>query len=183
MKHLIHDGMKIGMIARWQPVHLGHAVILNALQGMESAIKIGLGSANRYNYRKPFTHAETVAMLRLVICEQDRFDFSPIPDLNHGEEWAKMIHTRMGALDILITANPYVKSLLSGYYQIMHPLQIIKEADRVAVDGSMVRLAMAKKETWQRLVPDVVAWYIQQNALDVRFREEFGLQTLASITQ
>ena len=47
------------------------------------------------------------------------------------------------------------------------------------IDGTLVRLAMARGADWQSLVPATVADYIQANGLDQRFRREFGLQTLA----
>ena len=43
----------------------------------------------------------------------------------------------------------------------------------------MVRKAMVQGEDWQELVPDNIAKYILDHKLDERFRNEFGLKTLA----
>ena len=43
----------------------------------------------------------------------------------------------------------------------------------------MVRRRLARGEGWQELVPPEVAGYIEAEGLDVRFRQEFGLATLA----
>ena len=51
------------MVARWKPVHLGHAAVLRALCDRGEQALIGVGSANRYDARNPFTVAETREML------------------------------------------------------------------------------------------------------------------------
>jgi nicotinic acid mononucleotide adenylyltransferase len=61
----------------------------------------------------------------------------------------------------------------------MRPIELIQADEQFPVDGSKVRLAMARGENWESLVPDSIAKYIKSNHLDDRFREEFGLQTLA----
>ena len=55
----------------------------------------------------------------------------------------------------------------------------MSEEDRVRVSGTMVRRAMARGEDWQALVPSSIGKYILDNQLDERFRQEFGLKTLA----
>ena len=43
------------MVARWRPVHRGHAAVLRALCASGEETLIGIGSANRCNVRNPFT--------------------------------------------------------------------------------------------------------------------------------
>mgnify|MGYP002750839863 CR=1 FL=1 len=54
---------RIGMVARWRPVHLGHAPILRALCDRATHALIGIGSSNRYDFRNPFTLEETIDMI------------------------------------------------------------------------------------------------------------------------
>lgn len=173
---------KIGMIARWRPVHLGHEAILRALCRSGEEMLIGIGSSNRYNYRNPFTLAETTHMLELVLSEFDNRRIIPVPDLDDGPRWRVMVKEIFGALDLFVTENPYVANLLKDDYRIMRPIELIPLRERVPVDGSGVRRAMARGEEWETLVPPVIAEYIRSNQLDVRFRREFGLQTLAMET-
>jgi len=84
-----------------------------------------------------------------------------------------------GALDTFVTANPYVASLMSGDYEVVHPITLVPEEARIPIDGTMVRRAMARGDDWQHLVPDQVAEYVKRIGLDERFRQEFGLETLA----
>ena len=169
---------KIGMIARWRPVHLGHEAVLRALCKSGEEVLIGVGSSNRYNVRNPFTLEETTRMVELVLAGFDNYRIVPVPDLDDGPRWRVMVKEMFGALDLFVTENPYVASLLKDDYRVMRPIELIPFNERVPVDGSRVRRAMARGEDWESLVPSVVAEYIKSNRLDVRFREEFGLQTL-----
>lgn len=170
---------KIGIVARWRPVHLGHLPVLKAIcVGAEHAI-IGIGSSNRYNYRNPFTLEETQEMLRLALPDRDNYSLLPVPDLDDGPRWRLMVKEMFGQLDLFITANPYVANLMSADYPVIHPVELVSDEDKIAVDGSLVRRVMAQGEDWRKLVPEVIAGYIIDHGLDERFRREFGLQTLA----
>ena len=170
---------RIGMIARWKPVHRGHAPVLHALCNCAAEALIGIGSSNRYNPRNPFTLAETIDMLELVLVGEHNYTLIPVPDLDDGPRWRLMVKELFGPLDLFATDNPYVASLLADDYQVLKPVELISEDERIAIDGTMVRRAMARSEDWKHLVPQEIANYIQNKQLDNRFRREFGLQTLA----
>jgi nicotinamide-nucleotide adenylyltransferase len=170
---------RIGMVARWRPVHLGHAPVLRALCHRAGQALIGIGSSNRYDVRNPFTLEETTDMIRLVLAGLENYTLIPVPDLDDGPRWRAMITNTFGPLDRFVTANPYVRSLLDGDYALMRPVALVPEGERIAVDGSMVRREMARGDGWRDLVPEVVADYITTRGLDERFRREFGLETLA----
>jgi len=170
---------RVGMVARWKPVHLGHAAVLRALCDQGEQVLIGIGSANRYDARNPFTVEETVAMIRLVLAGRDDFQVVPVDDLDDGPRWRLQVLELFGDLDLFVTANPYVASLLGTDYRVVRPITLVAEADRVPVDGVMVRREMARGGDWRSLVPPEVADYIGGRGLDSRFRSEFGLKTLA----
>jgi nicotinamide-nucleotide adenylyltransferase len=170
---------RVGMIARWRPVHLGHAPVLRALCDRAAEALIGIGSANRYNVRNPFSLEETTDMIRLVLAGRQNYRLIPVPDLDDGPRWRVMVLELFGALDLFVTANPYVASLLAGDYRVIRPLILVSEEEQIAVDGSLVRREMARGDGWRELVPPEVADYITGRGLDERFRREFGLGTLA----
>jgi nicotinamide-nucleotide adenylyltransferase len=170
---------RIGMIARWRPVHLGHAPVLRALCDRASEALIGIGSANRYDFRNPFTLEETIDMLRRVLAGRRNYTLIPVPDLDDGPRWRLMVLDLFGSLDLFVTDNPYVASLLSQDYSIARPVTLVSEEERIAIDGSLVRREMARGGRWQDLLPQEVADYITARGLDDRFRREFGLKTLA----
>ncbi|MEW6085473.1 MAG: adenylyltransferase/cytidyltransferase family protein [Chloroflexota bacterium] len=173
---------RIGMIARWKPVHLGHAAVLRAVCSSGEEALIGIGSSNRYNARNPFRLEETRDMIQLVLAEFSNYRIIPVPDLDDGPRWRVMVKEVFGELDVFVTENPYVTSLLKDDYRVIRPVELIPPRERVPAEGSAVRRAMARGEEWESLVPRVVAEYIKSNKLDIRFREEFGLETLAMMT-
>lgn len=169
---------RVGVVARFRPPHLGHASILAALARSAATVVVGIGSANRYDVDNPFTGEETSELLRPLLTE-GRFELHLLPDLFDGPRWAEMVHERFGELDLFVTANPYVRSLVEGFWRVRHPLELLEPAERVAVEGKGVRRAMARGEAWERLVPPEVARELRRLGLARRFREEFGLETLA----
>lgn len=169
----------VGMVARWQPVHLGHQAVLKALCRQFEHVQIGIGSANLTNYRSPFSVEEVTEMLHLALTGWDNFTLIPIPDLNDGPRWREMVAGLFGPLDLFFTDNPYVASLMAPVYRVERPVSLLTPGEQIAISGTQVRKAMARGEDWGSLLPPQVATYIQANRLDTCFRESFGLQTLA----
>ncbi len=174
---------RIAMIARWKPVHVGQAAVLRGLCSGAGEVSIGVGSSNRYNARNPFTYEETEAMLRLALGgeaqESASYAIVPVPDLDDGPRWRVMVKEMFGELDAFVTDNPYVANLMKDDYRLMRPVEFLSPSEFIKVDGTAVRLMMARGEKWQDWVPERVAQYIESNKLDERFRREFGLETLA----
>jgi nicotinamide-nucleotide adenylyltransferase len=174
-----HRIARIGMVARWRPVHRGQAPVLRALCERADRALIGIGSTNRYDLRNPFTLDETCDMIRLVLAGRDNYTLIPVPDLDDGPRWRGLVVSLFGELDLFVTDNPYVASLLADDYAIVRPVALVPAEERIALSGTMVRRAMARGDEWREMVPNEVADYIAARRLDVRFRREFGLQTLA----
>ncbi|NOH12682.1 MAG: hypothetical protein HND51_13655 [Chloroflexi bacterium] len=173
---------RIGMVARWRPVHLGHTPVLRALcQTAEKAL-IGIGSSNTYDYRNPFTLEETKDMLRLALVDYNNYTFIAVPDLFDGPRWRDMVQELFGDLDVYVTENPYVTDLMKGIYNVIKPVELVPDDEKIPLNGTMVRQAMARGEDWQAMVPPEIASYIENKGLDERFRTEFGLETLAKQT-
>jgi nicotinamide mononucleotide adenylyltransferase len=169
---------RAGFVARFRPPHLGHAAILSALAREAAVVVVGVGSANRYDLDNPFTGEETAGLLAQLL-PAGRAEVHLLPDLYDGPRWAAMVREFFGELDLFVTANPYVRSLVEGFWRVEHPLSLLDPAERVAVDGRAVRRAMARGEAWDRLVPPEVGRALRSKGLARRFREEFGLETLA----
>jgi nicotinamide-nucleotide adenylyltransferase len=171
------------MIARWKPVHVGHAAILETLCERADRVVVGIGSSNKYDVANPFTAAESRSMIELVLAGRPGLEIVDVPDLGHGPRWRAMVTGMLGPLDAFVTANAYVKSLLEGDYRVLHPLELLPVERRVKASGTMVRRAIARGEPWQPLVPPAVARFLEERGLVERFRREFGLATLALETE
>lgn len=169
----------VGMVARWQPVHLGHQAVLRALCRSSAHVHIGIGSANEHNYRSPFSVDEVSEMLHLALGEWKNYTLHPIPDLHDGPRWRELVAKTFGPLDVFYTDNPYVANLMQERYRVARPVRLLDKSEQIAVSGTDVRRAMARGEDWQSLTPPEVCAYLTQHRLDDCFRQEFGLQTLA----
>lgn len=180
---------RLAMIARWKPLHAGQAVVLDELTRRAEHVTIGIGSSNRYNARNPFTAAETATMIRAYLGElgRDNYSILDVPDLDDGPRWRLMVLDMLGPLDVFVTANGYVRSLLMHDYEVVHPVRFVPPERRVRVDGSMVREAMARADgpspassaSWRDLVPPVVAEMLVTTGLFERFRSELGADVIA----
>jgi nicotinamide-nucleotide adenylyltransferase len=156
--------------------------VLRALCDRASQALIGIGSSNRHNLRNPFTLEERIDMVRLALTGRANYSLIPVPDLDDGPRWREMVIDLFGALDLFVTDNPYVASLLAADYKTIRPVELVPKDERVAINGSMVRREMAQGDSWRALVPEEIADYIMAKRLDERFRREFGLQALAMDT-
>lgn len=170
---------RIGMVARWRPVHNGQAPVLRALCERAGEALVGVGSSNRHDLRNPFSYEETAEMIRRVLPRRDNLHLLAVPDLDDGPRWREMVRTLFGDLDLFLTDNPYVAHLMRGTYTVARPVELVPLEQRVPLEGTTVRLAMARGDGWREMVPPEVADYIVEYGLDERFRREFGLQALA----
>ncbi|MBI4016835.1 MAG: hypothetical protein HY363_04030 [Candidatus Aenigmarchaeota archaeon] len=165
----------VGIIARLKPLHNAHAVLLELLCRQAKHVYIGLGSCNRYNAQNPFTAKESADMVNLVLKPKHaNYSFIEVPDFDNGHVWREQVKKLFGKLDCFITGNDYVEQLLKKDYNIFHPHTILPPENRIALNATIVRTAIACGKPWERLVPKKVAEYIKQNKLDKRFVGEFG---------
>jgi nicotinamide mononucleotide adenylyltransferase len=177
---------RAGIIARFKPLHNGAKLMLEYACKNADYVIIGVGSANKYDLRNPFTFKETKEMLEtqdyIKKTPHEIFplnDYGHIPEYRDGLKWKSEVIEQFGNIDTIVTANPYVTKLLEDNYRIVHPATLIPKHEWVYVKATQVRVAIAKDEDWQKMVPKEVAEYVTMNKLDQRFRTEFGLETLA----
>lgn len=168
--------MILGMVARWKPVHLGHAAVLRALVRRADFVRIGLGSSNILDSRSPFTAAESAEMIRRVLGPSKNYALIEVPDLFDGPRWRKMVVERFAPLDYFITANRYVRDLLKEDWQVIHPVHLLEEHERIAMDGTQVRKAMALGQDWKAMVPEEVALYLEEEKIVERVVTMFGAE-------
>jgi len=170
---------RTGLVCRWKPVHRGHAALLEALCERSGRVLVGVGSTNRKNARNPFSAEESARMIELVLAPRfENWELVFVPDLDDGPRWSALVSQLMGPLDLFVTENAWVRELMSPLYPVTHPGEIVPRERHVPIDGTMVRQRMARGEDWRSLVPESVARYMEEEELALRFRREFGLETL-----
>lgn len=168
---MLNTSKKIAMVARWKPVHRGHAAVLRGLVASAEEVHIGIGSANRLDADNPFTAEETAAMIRLVTPRVQLFE---MPDYNDGPRWRAHLADLLGNLDAFVTANPYVASLMRERYPVIHPVEFVPPPLRVPLTGTMVRDEMLHGGRWQLLVPPEIADYLESRGLVDRYLQQYG---------
>ena len=178
-----------GLIGRFKPLHNGGAIMLDTVCSNFDKVIIGLGSANKYNSRNPFSAAESESMIHAYLSPKFKNytviyvpDFAHLPQYKDGKKWKSYLIEKFEELDAFVSGNNYVSDLLSDKYKIVHPSDLIPKEKRVKLRAAEVRLEIARFGPWEDLVPKEVASYLKENSLVERFRTEFGLQTLAELT-
>lgn len=172
---------RIGLVARFKPLHHGQAAMLEAVCQSAEHVLIGIGSCNRYNLRNPFTVYETQEMLYHFLEKRaTNYSILFVPDLDDGPRWKEQIAQLYGPLDAFITANDYVKSLLEPDYTVIHPATFVPKDKQTPLCATEVREEIARFGDWKALVPAEVSEYLEKAGLIERFRAEFGLETLAA---
>ncbi len=181
---------RVGLIARFKPLHNNGAIVLTNLCQKADYVLIGIGSCNKYNCRNPFTAQESKEMLDSFLSPRfSNYDIFFIPDFGHlpqhkdGNKWKETVISTYGKLDYFLSGNDYVSHLLKSEYDIIHPSQVVSKNNGFSVTGSQVRLRIAKGLEYKHLVPKEVTTYLQKKGLIKRFRKEFGLQTIVESAQ
>lgn len=181
---------RVGAVGRFKPLHKGGALMLETLCEQAAQAVIGIGSCNKYNLRNPFKTEEVREMINLVLAPKfnnysliEVPDFAQLPEYSDGKKWKEYVLKYFGKLDYFVSGNDYIAGLLKNDYKIIHPASIIPPEKHLWVKGTMVRMEMAKFGDWQSLVTKEVADYLEKNDLVNRFRREFGLATLTSLSE
>jgi nicotinamide mononucleotide adenylyltransferase len=172
---------KLGCVGRFKPLHLGGAAMLDSICEHADTVIIGIGSCNKYNVRNPFTADETEEMLHAHLKPKfSNYKIVQLPDYGNGEKWRNHLKEEFGTLDAFVSSNDYVRSLLTGHYELLHGVTLIPHNKRIPLCASQVRMMMAQaSDEWRAYVPKEIATYIEVHHLDERFRKQFGLATLA----
>jgi len=183
----------VGTVARFKPLHKGHAVLLESLCERSSHVYIGIGSSNKYDVRNPFTARESKEMIDLILQPRyNNYSLLEVPDVGNGPKWRELILGKFGTLDHFVIVNDYVADLLKNDYTLIPSVRLIPEEKKFPVTATMVRTAIARGEPWEHFVPESIVTYLnelkeqedkRQETLVDRFVREFGLATLAQTTQ
>ncbi len=178
----------LGFIGRFKPLHNGAERLLQEALSQSEKVVIGIGSSNKYNCRNPFTAGESEAMINLSFASKFNNyrivhvpDFAHIPEYKDGKKWVDFVKENFD-VDYFVSGNDYVCELLTGIFPLIHPGEIVPRNDWIRIKGSQVRFEMAIFSDWKKLVPNCVADYIESNGIVDRFRKEFGLETIARLS-
>ena len=139
-------------------------------------------------------------MIRLAVAAADpeairsrRLTILPVPDRFDPPRWREEVLRWAGGADLFVTANREVRDLLCADLPVLHPVHLVPPEERVALNATMVRRAMAEPEGpgsgagaglgasgggWRAMVPPDVAAWLEARGIADRVRREYGAAIL-----
>jgi len=156
-------------IGRFQPLHIGHFIILKQIADASRLLKIGIGSAQYSNmHDNPLSAEERKEMLGIVLKEQNITNAKIyfIPDIHDDARWVEHVKKIVGAFDIVHSGNDCVIRLFKEKHI---PVQIIKEID--PYEATKIRKAICQDHTIEQHVPPVVFNYLKSIKAFTRIKE------------
>lgn len=146
-------------IGRFQPLHHGHAYVINKILKLHNILKIGIGSSQlSHTVNDPFTSDERkqflIAALKKREISPDLYKIFNIPDIFNAQKWPTHVSSIVGEFDIVYSNSDWVRQLFQRKgINIGKKLVIFKNK----FNGSHIRKLMIKDDKgWVRLIPKEV---------------------------
>ena len=147
-------------VGRFQPYHLGHHHVVEAIAEEVEELVVGIGSAgDSHTQRNPFTAGERVTMVTKATRSVDLETYAvPIEDLDRNAVWVSHVQSMCPPFDVAYSNNPLVIRLFeeSGVEVRQEPL-----FRREVLKGSELRERMVTGDGWREFVPDPVVSVIE----------------------
>tara|TARA_B100001750_G_scaffold157137_1_gene126354 strand:- start:372 stop:869 length:498 start_codon:yes stop_codon:yes gene_type:complete len=145
--------MKKGLIlGRFQPFHLGHLRLIEAVKGDNLELMICIGSAQKGRTKdNPFTTEERRIMVEAVVSRLDcKYQIYDIPDVNNNDLYVSHLETFVPEFDTVYSGNSLVLKLFkaAGYRTVMPEM-----VNREVWEGAAIRQAMTEDDEWETAVP------------------------------
>ena len=145
--------MKKGLIlGRFQPFHLGHLKLIEAVKDDNLELIICIGSAQEGRTKdNPFTIEERRIMVEaMVSCLDCEYQIYEIPDVNSNDLYVSHLETFVPEFDTVYSGNSLVLKLFkaAGYRTVMPEM-----VNREVWEGAAIRQAMMENGEWETAVP------------------------------
>ena len=145
--------MKKGLIlGRFQPFHLGHLRLIEAVNDDNLEPIICIGSAQEGRTKdNPFTTEERRIMVEAVVSRLDcEYQIYEIPDVNNNDLYVSHLETFVPDFDTVYSGNSLVLKLFKATgYRIVMPEMV----NRDVWEGAAIRQAMMVGDEWETAVP------------------------------
>ena len=139
-------------MGRFQPFHLGHLRLIEAVKGDNLELMICIGSAQKGRTKdNPFTTEERRIMVEAVVSRLDcKYQIYEIPDVNNNNLYVSHLETFVPEFDTVYSGNSLVLKLFkaAGYWIVMP-----KMGNREVWEGAAIRQAMTEGDEWETAVP------------------------------
>lgn len=142
------------MIGRFQPFHLGHKYVLEKSLELCEKIYIGIGSAQIFDEKNPYSAKKRKRFLEAFIQEeklQDRIaGILFIEDFPDDDVWFDRLKPRIPGVEVIIGDNEWVNGIFERHGI---PAERIGYYKRHILEGTKIRRRMKNKKEWKTRVP------------------------------
>ncbi len=150
-------------IGRFQPYHLGHQAVLEKIAREVDEIVIVIGSAQESHApENPFTSGERMEMIYAALGKGElrkRCIVTTLQDINRNSLWVSHLQSMVPCFDVVYSNNPLVVRLFTeAGVRVKKPPMYQREM----YSGSAIRDLMREGRSWEGLVPEAVAGFIQE---------------------
>jgi len=147
-------------IGRFQPFHLGHRRVAEAIGGDLGGLVVVIGSAGAsHSVADPFTGGERVRMVRRALSDLGVTIYAvPVEDVDRHAVWVRHVESMTPAFDVVYANNSLVVRL---FEEAGRTVRRVEMYDRDRLEGTRIREAMIAGEEWRHLVPDPVVAVIE----------------------
>ncbi|MFW6448561.1 MAG: nicotinamide-nucleotide adenylyltransferase [Halobacteriota archaeon] len=148
-------------IGRFQPFHLGHRHVVEAIADEVAELVVGIGSAgDSHTERDPFTAGERIMMITKSLVDLDLVTYAvPIEDLDRNSVWVSHVQSMSPRFDVAYSNNPLVVRL---FEEAEVPVEQVPMLDRDRLEGTEVRRRMIADDGWRELVPSAVEEVVEE---------------------
>jgi nicotinamide-nucleotide adenylyltransferase len=158
---LIKRGLYVG---RFQPFHLGHLEAIKEVLKETEELVIVIGSAQySHNFHNPFTAGERLVMIRRALQEADinysRLWVVPVPDVHLHMLWVSALEGYTPRFNIVYSNEPLTRRL---FIEAGYEVKSIRFFQRKIFTSTLVREKMLQGESWTKLIPKSVAYFIKE---------------------
>lgn len=156
--------MKALLLARFQPLHLGHLHAIESAKKKFDEVIIAVGSSNKKNSNEnPFSFEERKEMIKMCVPNTEVIG---VEDMENDKDWCKNV-LKKAEFDVVISNSSWVKKCFSGKKEVKDPDLLIPEI----YNGTKIREKMAKGEDWKEFVPKKVANFLKRIGGEERIRK------------
>lgn len=149
------------VLGRFQPLHMGHLSLFEAVIDNNEELIICIGSSNEKRTKEnPYSSAEREKMIKSVLFNYKcNYKIFKIPDINNNELYVSHLESLVPAFDKVYSGNELVKELFEkAKYNVIVPNLINREAWQ----GASIRQVMMDGGDWEMDVPASVAEIISE---------------------
>ncbi len=155
-------GRRALFVGRFQPFHRGHLHLLKQILEDFEEVVLGVGSSQfSHEVENPFTFAERYEMIRRTLDDESiqRCQVIPIPDVGIHSQWVSNVLSQVPHFEAVFSHEPLTRRLFqeAGITVLDKPL-----LERSTLSGTEIRRRMLKGGDWKKLVPAVVAAFIEE---------------------